>query len=283
MICPDCGNPIEKDAKFCPKCYARIEPPNLLQRLTSFFQSLSKPGPIVVGTKSTTRITLVDKDGNRHEYKSVDDVPPGMRSQIEELEVDAMKESSGLLSAEALAETKDQLGTIIHKSLTAYKFRDTAGHEHVYHSLDELPPNIQAALRRLQGPSGVVTWRGKKVAVRANLVPRFLFSSASIDVYLDGKCVFRTGGKIQSIGSHSAVVRIGGSEHQVEVTWQRSRKFCFPYQLKIDGELVADSQVPVENQHLMIITAFFMFAVMFALALVLYVLFQFLQRYLHGG
>ncbi|HXR46879.1 MAG TPA: zinc ribbon domain-containing protein [Candidatus Limnocylindrales bacterium] len=283
MICPDCGNPIEKDAKFCPKCYARIEPSNLLQRLTSFFQSLSKPGPFVVGTKSTTRITLVDNDGNRREYKSVDDVPPGMRSQIEELEVDAMKESSGLLSAEALAETKDQLGTIIHKSLTAYKFRDTAGHEHVYHSLDELPPNIQVALRRLQGPSGVVTWRGKKVAVRANLVPRFLFSSASIDVYLDGECVFRTGGKIQSIGSHSAVVRIGGSEHQVEVTWQRSRKFCFPYQLKIDGELVADSQVPVENQHLMIIPAFFMFAVMFALALVLYVLFQFLQRYLHGG
>ena len=46
---------------------------------------------------------------------------------------------------------------------------------------------------------------------------------------------------------------------------------------------MADSQVPVENQHLMIIPAFFMFAVMFAIALVLYVLFQFLQRYLHGG
>lgn len=283
MNCPDCGNPVEKGAQFCPKCFARIAPPNLLQRLTSFFQSLSKPGPIVLGTKRTTRITLVDKDGNRREYKSVDDVPPGMRSQIEEWEADAMNESSGLLSAEALAQTKDQPGTIIHKSLATCKFRDTAGHEHVYHSLDELPPKVQEALKRLQGPPGAVTWRGKKVTVRANLVSRFLFSSASINVYLDGECVFRTGGKIQSIGSHSAVVRIGGSEHQMEVTWQRSRKFCFPYQLKIDGELVADSQVPVENQHLMIIPAFFMFAVMFAIALVLYVLFQFLQRYLHGG
>lgn len=284
MNCPDCGNPVEPDAKFCPKCFARIEPPGLWQRLASLFQSPSKPGPpIILKTTKSVKIATVDKDGNRREYQSVDEVPLGMRSQIEKLEADALKEQGNLLSGESPARAGEQPGAIIRKNFTTCKFKDAAGQEHVYHSLDELPPNVQAALRRLQAPAVPVTWRGKKVTVRANLVPRYLFSSASIDVYLDGECVFRTGGKINSVGSHSAVVRIGGSEHQVEVTWQRSRNFCFPYQLKIDGELVANSQVPVENQPLIILPAFLMIAVLLAVALVLYVAFQFLQRHLHGG
>jgi hypothetical protein len=102
-------------------------------------------------------------------------------------------------------------------------------------------------------------------------------------VYLNGECVFRTGGKISPTGSHRAAVRIGDSEHKIEVAWGRSRNLCFPYQLRIDGELVTESQVQVENQPLMIIPAFFMFAVMFAVAVVLYVVFQFVQRYIHGG
>ncbi len=283
MNCPDCGNPVEKDAKFCPKCYARIEPPGWLRRLTSLFQNLAKPGPIVLKTEKTVTITTVDTDGNRHDYHSVDEVPLGMRSQIERLESDVMKEQVNLLSAGMLAQSAGRPGITSQRTVSIYKFKDAAGQEQVYHSLDELPPKIQEALRRLQGPPGGVTWRGKTVKVRAHLVPRFLFSSASIDVYLNGECVFRTGGKINPTGSHSAAVRIGGSEHQIEVAWGRSRNFCFPYQLRIDGELVTESLVQVENQPLMLIPAFFMFAVMFAVAVVLYGVFQFVQRYIHGG
>ncbi len=283
MNCPDCSSPVEKDAKFCPKCYARIEPPSLWQRLISPLQAPTKPGLHVLNTEKTVTITTLDREGNRHEYHSVDEVPLGMRSQIEKLESEVIKERVGLFSLEPPVQAEDQPGIIIRKNFTAYKFKDAAGQEHVYHSLDELPPKIQEALRRLQGPPGEVTWRGKTVKVRAHLVPRFLFSSASIDVYLNGECVFRTGGKINPTGSHSAAVRIGGSGHQIEVAWGRSRNFCFPYQLRIDGELVTESEVQVENQPLMIIPAFFMFAVIFAVAVVLYVVFQFVQRYIHAG
>ena len=282
MNCPDCGNPVEKDAKFCPKCYARIEPPSLWQRLISLLQNLAKPGLNRSQDRKTVTITTVDRDGNRHDYHSVDEVPLGMRSQIEKLESDVMKEQVNLFSPGCWRNPQASPESSFGK-ISIYKFKDAAGQEHVYHSLDELPPKIQEALRRLQGPPGEVTWRGKTVKVRAHLVPRFLFSSASIDVYLNGECVFRTGGKINPTGSHSAAVRIGGSEHQIEVAWGRSRNFCFPYQLRIDGELVTESQVQVENQPLMIIPAFFMFAVMFAVAVVLYVVFQFVRRYIHGG
>ena len=281
MNCPKCGNPVEKDAKFCSKCYARIEPPNLLRRLISLFQNLSKPGPMILKTEKTAKITTVDKDGNRREYRSVDEVPLGMRSQMEKLQ--AGVEKMNPLSAEMLAQARDQPGMIIQKSFSVYKFKDAAGQEHVYHSLDELPPKIQEALRRIEGVPGPVSWRDKSVQVRAGLVPRYLWTSASIDVYLDGECVFRTGGKIQSIGSHAAAFRIGGSEHQMEVSWGRSRNFRFPYQLKIDGNPVMESQVPVENQGLMMIPALLIVAVLFSFVAGLYWILKFALQFISGN
>src|SRR3974377_1160957 len=93
MNCPDCGNPVEKDAQYCPKCFALIKPATFWQKLLGFFQGKTKPPRSVVKIKKTVTIKTTDKDGQRHEYHSLDEVPPDLRSQIEKLESDGLKES----------------------------------------------------------------------------------------------------------------------------------------------------------------------------------------------
>jgi len=183
MNCPDCGNPVEKDAKFCPKCYARIEPPGLGQKILAQFQNASQPPPPIISPKSTDEIS----------------------------------------------------------------------------------------------------WKGKKVRVRARLVPRFLWTTSSIDVYLDGECAFRTGGKLAVIGSHSAAFRGAGSEHRMELSWGRSRNFFFPYQLRIDGVMVDEARVQVENSQMMLIPALIIVALMFLSVVGLNLLFKSGLRHITGN
>src|SRR2546426_11480508 len=65
----------------------------------------------------------------------------------------------------------------------------------------------------------MISWRNKPVRVRARLVPRFFWTTASIDVFLEDKCILRTGGQFKFTGSHSASFTDGRSEHQADLTW----------------------------------------------------------------
>jgi hypothetical protein len=143
MNCPDCANPLEEDAQFCPKCFARIEPPTFLQKLVGFFQGKAPPRRSVIKLKKTVTIKTTDKDGQRHEYHSLDEVPAELRSQIEKLESEGLKE--GLSSSSGL--TSKIIGK---KSISVFKVKDASGNEHTYHSLDELPPEIRAVWERAQ-------------------------------------------------------------------------------------------------------------------------------------
>jgi hypothetical protein len=196
MNCPDCGSPVEKDAKFCPKCHARIESPGLLRRMMDFFKNLARPDvrvirankPAPFGTpdlrvqgtvqlssdqppaappaqfvsgamhilKSHKRVTIamVDKDGNRHEYHSLEEVPLAMRSEFEKLAADVMHEPGSMQAAEMPAQAASQPGIIRKSSVASYTVKDASGQEHTYHSLDELPPKIREALKRLRLPPG---------------------------------------------------------------------------------------------------------------------------------
>ena len=153
MNCPDCGQPVEKGAQFCPKCFARIEPPGLLQRVISFFQRLARP-PVILKSEKAVKIAIVDKDGNRREYRSMDEVPLAMRPQLEKLEADALKDEAKLFSAEELAAAGGKPGLISKRSVSVYRIRDASGKERIFHSLDEMPPEIRAALEKFQGKSG---------------------------------------------------------------------------------------------------------------------------------
>jgi hypothetical protein len=155
MNCPDCGIEVERDAEFCPKCFARIERPGLLRRIMGFFQHAAKPGSHVIKSEKTVNIVTVDKDGNRHEYHSLNEVPLAMRSQFEKLESEVLKDESKLFTVETLKELKGSPGIISKKSSATYKIKDGSGEEHIYHSLDEVPPEMRPLMEKMQ--SGTIT------------------------------------------------------------------------------------------------------------------------------
>jgi hypothetical protein len=152
MNCPDCGNVVEKADRFCPKCYARIEPPGLWRRLISFFKSASTPGPHVLNIKKSVTIKTVDKDGGTHEYHSLAEAPLELQQEVEKLQKEAMKEAGNALATEAADATKDpRPGFILKKKFSIYRIKDASGKEQVYHSLEEMPPEIRAAIEKAQG------------------------------------------------------------------------------------------------------------------------------------
>src|SRR5436190_15479343 len=100
------------------------------------------------------------------------------------------------------------------------------------------------------------SWRDKPVRVTSSYVPRYLWTTASIDVFLGNQCVLRTGGQAKLTGAHSGSFSDGGEEHRVELKWGQSIGFRFPYQLRINGVLIAGSIVRVENEIMVGIPAF---------------------------
>lgn len=145
MNCPECSSPVEKDAQFCPKCYARIEPPSLWRRFVSLFQTTGKPLRPVITIKKTVDIKTTDEAGQRHEYHSLEEVPPELRAEIEKLQSEAQKEVFSASSSDGLTSK-----FITKKTVSVIKVKDASGNERTYHSLDELPPEIRAAFEKAQ-------------------------------------------------------------------------------------------------------------------------------------
>ena len=140
MNCPDCGNPIEKNAQFCPKCYARIEPPGFWKKLLGVFRTSPKSRRPIITIKKNVTIRTKGKDGETHEYKSLDEVPPELRAQMQSMQAEALKEAFSSASAD-----DEEIKFIKRKTVSLFKVKDASGNERVYHSLDELPPEIRKA------------------------------------------------------------------------------------------------------------------------------------------
>ena len=183
MNCPDCGNPLEKGAQFCPKCFARVPPPSLWRRFLSLFQTTGQPSRCVVNLNKTVSVKTTDEDCQQHEYHSLDELPPELRAEVDKLEAGALKESVKSertiisrtidgqrhkyhsldelppelraevekLETEPLKESVKSTRTFISRTTSkTYKIKDAAGNERIYHSLDEMPPEIRAALEQAQ-------------------------------------------------------------------------------------------------------------------------------------
>src|SRR5690242_10339818 len=119
--------------------------------------------------------------------------------------------------------------------------------------------------------SEVIKWQDSPVDVQARLIPRFLWSTASIDVFLDGQCILRTGGQLKFTGSHSTTFTHSGSTHTAELSWGATiSPLSFPYQFRIDGVPVAASRVHVRNWPLGL-------AVWFLIAAAIIMLFHFVH------
>jgi hypothetical protein len=102
----------------------------------------------------------------------------------------------------------------------------------------------------------MISWQNKMIRVQARLVPRFLWTTASIDVFWGDQCILCTGGQFKAVGSHSVSFRNDNSEHHAVLSWGRGRRHRFPYQLQIDGVTIDDSQVNIENWGMAYIPAF---------------------------
>src|SRR5580704_10104500 len=87
----------------------------------------------------------------------------------------------------------------------------------------------------------VIKWQDGTVDVQAALIPRFVWTVASIDVLLYGQCILQTGGQMKLTGSHSTSFNYCGSSHTVTLSWGRKGLApSFPFELRIDDVQIAD-------------------------------------------
>lgn len=156
MACPACGNIVAVTDQFCPKCFARLEPPGLWRKFLSWLRSQVKvqvpgirPRPQVT-IKKTVDIQTTGKDGVKHEYHSLDEVPPEMRAEFEKLESAVLGEMGASASVTETSSEGDVTKSryISTKNISVYKVRDAGGNERIYHSFEELPPEIRAAFEK---------------------------------------------------------------------------------------------------------------------------------------
>ena len=119
---------------------------DLRGELASLSQGGVESGPNAV-RKSVTIRTL-GEDGQQHEYSSMEEVPPEIRSEIEALEKEAAQEKGSELSVTESSQEGNALTlrNIRRKNISVYKIVDDSGVERTYHSLEEMPPEIRAAL-----------------------------------------------------------------------------------------------------------------------------------------
>ena len=96
-------------------------------------------------------------------------------------------------------------------------------------------------------PAVVGEWRGSAIRVSARLIPRFLWQTASIDVFVDGQCVLRTGGQLKLVGTASSPFEHLGSSHVAKLEWGFAGIRSFPYKLTIDQTEVTKSRVRIQN------------------------------------
>jgi len=99
----------------------------------------------------------------------------------------------------------------------------------------------------------MTTWQDSVVRVQARLIPRYLWTTPSFDVFLDDECILRTGGQMKITGTCSAeFVRKGGA-HRADLAWGRTAVRSFPYRLHIDGVPISQSRVEIQNWPLVLL------------------------------
>jgi hypothetical protein len=97
---------------------------------------------------NSVSIKVTGRDGVEREYSSLGEVPPDLRAEVESLQSEAEKEK-GLETTFVKTSRLDEpfaVNVVHQKNVSLYKIIDESGAEHIYHSLDEMPPEIRAAV-----------------------------------------------------------------------------------------------------------------------------------------
>ena len=119
----------------------------------SLSQAGAKRGSNVV--EESVTIETVGEDGERHEYSSMEEVPPEIRSEMEALEKEAAQERGKESSVIETSQTGNAITSRIIRraNISVYKIIDDSGVERTYHSLEEMPPEIRAAIAEAEKKS----------------------------------------------------------------------------------------------------------------------------------
>lgn len=91
------------------------------------------------------------------------------------------------------------------------------------------------------------SWNSTAVEVTARMIPRYAWTTASIDVAIGGNTILETGGVLKVVGAHVGPFEFHGVKHSVEITWGEATLRSFPFRLFIDGFPLLASSVPIAN------------------------------------
>lgn len=127
---------------------------SILREMASKNPSWSKSGTTVV--KETVKIQVTGPDGQEHEYSSMDEVPPEIRSQLEALQKEAAQQKGNVTLTRESSQQGNTFTSKVtqQKNVSVYKIVDESGAERTYHSLEEMPPEIRAAFEEAEKKTG---------------------------------------------------------------------------------------------------------------------------------
>jgi len=90
-------------------------------------------------------------------------------------------------------------------------------------------------------------WNGASLTVTSTLVPEKMWQASSIDVFLNGDCILRTGGQWKLTGSHSGSFVNDGKRHELKLSWGHAALRSFPVELEIDDQPILKARVFTRN------------------------------------
>jgi hypothetical protein len=96
----------------------------------------------------------------------------------------------------------------------------------------------------------IAEWETQPVLVSARLVPRYLWTTASIDVTVGSRRVLATGGVMKMASTCNAEFDHGDCLHRVALTWSAPHQGSFPITVAIDGQVVANTCVQLRRWYL---------------------------------
>ena len=91
------------------------------------------------------------------------------------------------------------------------------------------------------------SWNGVPVRVTCRIIGRYGWTTATIDVAIDGAKILATGGVMKFAATHEENFDFRQSPHRAKVGWGRGAIRSLPFTLTIDDALVADARVPIQN------------------------------------
>jgi len=131
------------DARYCPKCFARIPPLTLWRRILSVFLGANRSNRPLISIRKTVTIKTTGKDGQKKEDHSLEELPPELRAEVEKVQSEAWKKTLSSSSSEGAT---SQIR--IERQISVFKVKDASGNEQIYHSLDEMPVAIREAFEK---------------------------------------------------------------------------------------------------------------------------------------